>query len=344
MNSYERVMGTVKGEPVDRVPVFAVLGAYGGKLAGTPLRTLYSDAKAYAAGQKAAQEAFGFDLILAHFDYSAISEAFGGETAWFANQAPNMKRPGASDVATALTMPLPDPKRSGRLPMFLEAVRILAKEYHGKVPLIAALPGPSAMPVMAVGLEKWMETFLFDEAAAQRMLEWTGALYVDWSNALLEAGVDILVATESFASKEVAPRSLFESRLLPHLRKTIAQVKGPTLLHHGGGSISHTLDLLPGLPGVAGALIGSKDSLAEARKAIGPEMLLAGNLDNLSLPAASAQEILEKSLECLRCAAPSGRYILSHSAADVPLDTPPENLRAMVQASKDYAEQGKAAK
>jgi hypothetical protein len=36
MNSYERVMNALSGEPVDRPPVLAVLGASGGTLTGSP--------------------------------------------------------------------------------------------------------------------------------------------------------------------------------------------------------------------------------------------------------------------------------------------------------------------
>jgi hypothetical protein len=53
MNAFERVMNTLQGLPVDRVPVFAVLGAYGGKLTQTDLRTLYRDAEAYVAARGA---------------------------------------------------------------------------------------------------------------------------------------------------------------------------------------------------------------------------------------------------------------------------------------------------
>ena len=68
MNSYQRVMGTLTGQPVDRLPVFAVLGAYGAKLTGVDLRTLFSDASAYVAGQQALQREFGFDLVMTAFD------------------------------------------------------------------------------------------------------------------------------------------------------------------------------------------------------------------------------------------------------------------------------------
>ena len=337
MNAYERVMNTLQGHPTDRVPVFAVLGAYGGKLTNTDLRTLYSDADAYVAGQQAVQETFGIDMVLATFDYGAIAEAFGGEVAWFDHQAPNMKRPGFHEAAAALASPLPDPTRTARLPIILDATRQLAKLYQKKVPLFAAIPGPGSLPIMILGLEKWLETVLFDEPAAQQLLKWSGCFFVSWANALVDAGVTGLVITESVASAEISPRNLFVEKFLPHLHATFAQVRGPLIFHHTGGRIGHLLDLLPNVPGLAGVVISSKDNLVAARQALGLEPLLIGNLDNLSLPTLSVDEIRTQSLACLRAAAPAGRYILCNSAADVPLSTPPENIHAMIKASEEYA-------
>lgn len=338
MNAYQRVMNTLQGLPTDRAAVFAVLGAYGGKLTQTDLRTLYSDAAAYVAGQRAVQETFGLDLVLATFDYSAIVEAFGGEVAWFADQAPNMKQPAASDASSALALPMPDPQRTARLPVILEAARQLVKIYREQVPVFAAVPGPCVLPTLVVGIEGWMETLLFDEAASRKVLDRTGEFFTAWANALLEAGVTALITTESMASAEMVPRKLFAERLLPHLRSMFGQVQGPMVFHHGGGQVRHILDLLPGLPGLVGVVVSSKDDLAESRRLIGPDLTLVGNLDNLSLQVASAAEVYRWSLACLQTAAPGGRYILSHSAADVPMSTPPENLRAMVEASKTYAD------
>lgn len=337
INSFERVMNTLQGRPADRVPVFAVLAAYGGKLTETGLQTLYSDAEAYVSGQQAVQDTLGFDMILATFDYSAIAEAFGGEVAWFDHQAPNMKRPAISDPSAVATLNLPDPQKTARLPIILSATRKLASLYGGSVPVFAALPGPGALPSLVLGLETWMETVLFDESNARRILERTGRFFVDWANALCEAGADGLVITESVASVEISTRDLFAKVFLPHLHNLFGRINAPIVFHHGGGRIQHVLDLLPGLPGLAGVVVGSKDDLGIARSALGDELTLIGNLDNLSLPAVSADQIRRWSLECLQAAAPAGRYILSHSAADVPIGTPLENLRAMLRASTEYA-------
>lgn len=337
MNAHERVMCTLQGGRPDRVPVFAVLGAYGGKLARIDLRTLYGDAAAYVAGQKAVLDAFGLDMALAPFDFTAIAEAFGGEAVFFDDQPPNVKRPAVRNGREAVALPLPDPERAGRLPFILEATRRLAGLYRGRVPVFAAVPGPAVLPSLLMGLGPWMETLLFDEPLARSLLEHTGRFFAAWSNALLDAGATGLIVTEGMAAEEVAPRALFAERLRPHVDAMFAEVRGPMVFHSTGGRIGHILDLLPGLPNLAGVCVSSKDELAEARRRIGSDLLLIGSLDNLDFPTATPERIRERSMACLAAAGPAGRFILANSGGDIPLLTPPENVLAMVAASIDYA-------
>jgi uroporphyrinogen decarboxylase len=337
MNAYQRVMATLMGQPVDRLPVFAVLGAYGGKLTGVDLRTLFSDASAYVAGQQALQKEFGFDLVMTAFDYSAIAEAFGGEVAWSDDQVPNMRRPAVRRAADALSLPLPDVTKSGRLPVILEMNRQLADRYKEQVPIISVLPGPCILPSLLVGIDQWMEAVLFDRELARKLLDHTAPFYVSWANALLDAGADCLAMTEGMATSAIAPRDMFADQFLPHLRSIFAQIHGPKVISSTGGCMNHILDLLPGTEGLVGVIAGSKDDLAEARRLLGPDLTIIGNLDNLTMPAASAEEVYAMGMSCLRTAAPHGRYILANAGADMPQATTPENLRAMQAAAADYS-------
>ena len=336
MNAYQRVMNTLSGAPADRPPVFAVLGAYGANLTGCSLRTLYSDAGAYLEAQRALQKEYGFDMVLAPFDFSAIAEAWGGETAWSELQPPNVKRHAAADAAQALALPVPGPGKSGRLPVILEATRRLAGDYKGKVPVIAVLPGPGILPSLLIGLEQWMEALLFDPQTAAELLARSGEFLVDFANALLAAGADCLVFTEGMASAEVAPRQLFAASILPHLREIFPGINGPKVISSTGGRINQVIDLLPTLSGVIGVIAGSRDDLGESRRMLGPELTLIGNLDNLCFASIGAAEIGEMSRACLAGAAPGGRFILANAGGDIPLATPAGNLLAMRGAVEGY--------
>lgn len=329
MNSYRRVMNTFGGLPVDRVPVFAVLGAYGAGLTGCDLRTLYSDPAPYLAAQNTVQSTFGFDLVLAPFDFSAISEAFGGETVWKGLQTPNMKRPPAGSVAEALTLPLPSPFTTARLPVSLEATRQLARRYKEEVPVIAVLPGPGILPSLLIGLERWLEAVLFEPDEAARLLTHSAPFLIAFANALSEAGADCIVFTEGMASAEISPRGLFADAILPHLAGVLGEINAPKVISSTGGRLNHTLDLLPGLPGVVGAIVGSRDDLAESRRLTPPGFNLIGNLDNLAFASAGADDIARLAGDRLSVAAADGHFVLANSGGDLPQETPAANLAAL---------------
>ncbi len=330
-------MNALIGEPVDRPPVLAVLGFYGSRLTGTPIKELYHDADKYVAAQQAVIETFGIDMLLAPFDFSLITEAFGGDVAFFDDQAPNMKRPAASSVREALALKPPDPRSTGRLAFMLEVTRKLAALHKGTIPIFSTIPGPSALPALILGMESWMETFLFDEPAAARLLEWSGAFWVSLANALLEAGADALVATEGMAPATVTTRDLFEQKCLPHTRTCYAQVEGPIVFHHNGGPVNHVIDLIPGLPNLMAIAISSRDDPYDARRKVGPGIPLLGNIQGLSFRAVAADQIREQATACFEANEEIGPYILCPDGADLPIDTPPENIHAMREAAEAFA-------
>ena len=337
MNSYERVMSALRGEPVDRPPVLAVLGFYGSRLSGIPVQDLFRSPDHYVAAQQAVIDTFGIDMVLPPFELSLLAEAFSGDEAFFDNQAPNMKRPPAANIGEALEMEMPDPHRTARLPYILETTRRLAEIYHGIVPVFSVLPGPAILPALMLGLEGWIETLLFDQPAANRLLAQSGKFWIEWANAQLEAGTDALIVTEGMAAATIATRDLFEEKCLPHVRACFAAVNGPVVFHHTGGPINHVIDLIPGLPNLMGIAVSSQDDLYEARRKTGSGVTLFGNIDNLSFRSVSANHIRTLATACLTAGKEIEPFILCNSGADLPIDTPPENIHALREAAEVFA-------
>lgn len=336
MTSLERVMAVITGKPVDRVPVFAVLGIYGAKLLGKDIKNVYTNVDVYVDSQIAMYEKFGFDMVLAPFDFSAIGAAWGGEVEYFIDQAPNLKRPIFTKTSDILSHPLPDPGTSERLEFIRLCAEKLSLRFGAEVPLFAVVPGPCVLPSMAVGLETWLSTLLFDRDLAQEVLEYTSTFFLSWIHMLKEAGVTAVISPEGLAASEVMSRDFFKEYCLHHFRQVIARMNCPLVVHHTGGSINHILDLLQDMPNVIGFAVGSKDSLTEARKMIG-DSLLIGNLDVLQFPMVTRDTLFNQSLTMLREAVPQGHFILSTAGADVPMYTHEDNLHAMLEASLAYA-------
>ena len=91
-----------------------------------------------------------------------------------------------------------------------------------------------------------------------------------------------------------------------------------------------------GLPNVAGWVVDARDSLAEARQALGPGPVLLGNLEGPALEAKTPEAIFAECGRMLANRAGDPHFILATSQADLPFHTPPANLTAIRDAVRGF--------
>ena len=75
--------------------------------------------------------------------------------------------------------------------------------------------------------------------------------------------------------------------------------------------------------------------LAEAKSIVNGRAVISGNVATGSLVFRDADAIYDEACRCIEKAAAGGRYTLS-SSCEIPIETPPENIDAMVRAAKEY--------
>ena len=68
MNSYERTMARLAGQPVDRPPNFDIMMQFAAHYIGQPLAKYYLDYRVLCAANFAVQEAFDLDILQAISD------------------------------------------------------------------------------------------------------------------------------------------------------------------------------------------------------------------------------------------------------------------------------------
>jgi uroporphyrinogen decarboxylase len=334
MNSLERIEATLQGQATDRVPVLAVLGAYGARQTGTPVELLYQDPDSWLQGQTALRQRFGLDMLLAPFDFSAIAAAWGAQTAWFVDQAPNVKRPASIDPRVIVDQAAPG--LSGRQEVIVDAARKVVRRWQEEVPVFAVIPGPCSLPALVMGMESWLDTLLFDWPLAQDLLTKFSEYWCWWARQLADTGIMGLVVPEGMAAAEITTPALFREKLLPSIRACFEHAPCPLVLHHTGGSIGQILADVAPLPNLAGVAVGATDCLVAARKALGPAMLLLGNVDNVAFQTAKPGHIYATSTHCLQTAAGYGPYALCNAGGDIPMAADPHCIDTMLQAAIDY--------
>ena len=336
MNSMERILGTLAGKPLDRRAVAPVLSLYGARLTDCPLERYYSDPASYARAQSAVRETFQPDVLFSPFAFASIGAAFGSELHFFADQAPNVCRPAIQSVEEWDKLVLPDPDTHPQLLFFREAIRRMAVEHQGQVPIAAVLPPPIDLPALIMGIETWLETVLFDADGTQHIMNQTVPFFVRLANTLLADGAAFIVLPCAFASPAIVTREIAAAFARPALEKSLAQLKGPVVLHHIGAPILRHLDLLTGLPSTVAFALDHQDNLDQARRVVGPATVLFGGPCGPNLGRMTCAQVASECRAMLEDRRQDAHFVLFTSGADIPMNTPPENIHAILNAAESF--------
>jgi len=337
MTSAQRVMAAIIGDKADHRPFTLTLSLYGAALTGCPLPVYHADPAKYLEGQLAVRDAVGPDIVFSPFVLPLEGRAFGCELADQQTGPPNVKKPAFRSIEELLDHPQPRADDDPGLAYLVESVRLMAKALGGEVPVASILTAPTDLAAMILGLEPWLEALLFDPDMARRVLEITGAHFQAMSAAMMEAGAACIVTPIMCCNPRILNPELARTTVLPALREAFAAAPGPVVFHHGGNPLSPYLGLFKDVPNVLGFVLDERDSFVQARQILGTGHLLMGGLSGPHMSARKPQDIRLRVKQVLDDRREDARFILASSHADVPLDTPIENLLAVRDAVREHA-------
>jgi uroporphyrinogen decarboxylase len=131
-------------------------------------------------------------------------------------------------------------------------------------------------------------------------------------------------------------REMVQNFARPIMEKTLSQLTGPVILHHGGAEFIANLDLLTGFSSTIGYVVDGRDDLSHAREIIGPDQMLIGGPDNISISRLSAEEVENWCNKVLQDRRSDKHFILCNSGPDVLWNTPEENIHAFHRAIQRF--------
>lgn len=336
MNALARVMGKLQGTPVDRMPWFGLLSLYGARLTGCPLDRHYRDPGLFAAGVDAVVGRFEPDIVAIPFSVAMEAQAYGASIRFPANGPPNLLIPDEAVAATWRERPDPNPVASVPLQFMRQSLTLILERHGTTRAVVAGLAGPLELAVALVGAEGLMDRLLFHPDEAEALLEKTAGHFVRWANRLFEDGLHLGVFVGAFCNADILTPQL-ANQVRPIVADALRQLKGPVVFHHGGGRMQALLPIWKGLPNVAGYYLDARDDLPLARQLVGEAPVLLGNLNGPSLSGLSAEAAANQTRDLLAGMAGDARFIIGTSGADIPLDTPEENILAIGRAIREAA-------
>lgn len=117
--------------------------------------------------------------------------------------------------------PIPDPLRSGRMPVFIEAARQVKSGLGDRVWLRGAVTSPFSLAVSLFGLEELFVACLEEPAAVHAALVYCSRIIKTYMLAFIDVGVDP-VLFDSQASPDLLSPALYETFVLPHTKELVS--------------------------------------------------------------------------------------------------------------------------
>jgi [methyl-Co(III) methanol-specific corrinoid protein]:coenzyme M methyltransferase len=294
--------------------------------AGAFFPEAHIDAGAMADLALAGCEIIGFDTVMPEYSVVQEAAALGAPVDWGdRDKMPDVKEFPNEDFSD---IEIPgDFLEKPSCRVVLDAISILRRQVGGRAAIIGKVMGPWTLSYHMAGTQNFLLALGMGEKdkIAKMLLQLMPAT-IAFINAQFSAGADIVVLADHATGNLVGPYH-YEEHLLPIHQEITAQVGGPLILHVCG-NCSDRLELFA-KSGVDGYHFEWQVDAKEAVQRIGNEISLVGNINN---PQALLQGSPEDVYKQARYSIESGVHIIGPECA-IPLSTPLENLRAIVEAA-----------
>jgi uroporphyrinogen decarboxylase len=338
MNSYERVMATIRGEEPDRVPVIPAAREWCIRQAGFKFGEVLECPEKYVFSQYYCVREFEYDAVWDFFAIHAESEALGSKLKIGDDMPPSVIEPIVQDYSTDLPrIRIPNPYKDGRLPKMLDIIRRLKELCEGRIPVLGYCQAPFRHAAMLRGLEKILRDTKRAPEKLKELLEISLIGLIHWGIAVAEAGADIICVSDPTVSRDVMSRDTWLEFGFPYLKRLAHALKrtGKPLQLHVCGDTTDRLDTFV-QAGFDILCLDTKVDFGLAREQVGDEVCLMGNVCPFTtLLFGTAKDAEEDSRKVIQQAGVRGKFILSSGCMLSP-DTPADNVRAMVHAARTY--------
>ena len=338
------LLRVLRGEPVPRTPVWMMrqAGRYlpeyrATREAAGQFMTLCRTPELACEVTLQPLERFPLDAAILFSDILTIPDAMGLGLSFVPGEGPAFARP-VRTLADVQALPIPD--MHDDLGYVMNAVRLIRRELDGRVPLIGFAGSPWTLATYMIegqasrdfALAKAM---LYQEPRTLHLLlDKLASAVTAYLLAQIEAGAQAVMLFDSWGGS--LAWQAYRENSLAYMQRIISGIggKAPVILFTKGGG--NWLEMMKD-SGAAAVGLDWTTSLAQARRILGENIALQGNLDPAILRA-DPQTIENEVRRVLADYGHGHRHIFNLGHGITP-DIPPEHAAAMIEAVHKHSPQ-----
>jgi uroporphyrinogen decarboxylase len=340
----DRVVAAYKRSFTDRVPVYPIVASYAGTLDGLSIEEYCTTPSKALRAMLNYHERHQPDVVLAYDDLAKEAEATGCGVKFSDYVVPSIETHVLQeDKGRLATMEIPDPKRDGRLPGFLELCEGLVA---AKLPtaLGAVAVGPWTIAMLMRNPEVMLLDTFEDPEFIHALMRFTTEYCKRWGEAIAATKIGLSFSEPTASISLIAPDNYrefvapYHKELVEHFKAKkvglTTHICGTTypiyedLIQAGFTTVSFDLDQ-QGDPTL------KVDQLARFMEVAKGRVVAIGNVDATLFERATKVEIEAEVRRCVDTAARHSGFILSTSC-EIPPRSKPEIVQWFMDAAKDY--------
>ena len=320
-----------------RVPVFACSEEFDVRMAGEVYSRYNSDSKVMARCQIEAVRKYDYDWAWLQVDDCIEFEVLGVGIKGEGNILPATCDYLPANYNTLNSLKMPNPKKDGRMPVLLDAIKRIKDELGSTVCVTGRTAAPFSSVTLLYGMTQTL-MLLFDNP---QLVKDTVKFFIEmqsmWGCAQIEAGADALWFGDCNASGHLISVDNYMEFAFEGVKKCVEaydRVNGFSFYHASEHSTQHMK--AQAATGISALSVGPGVDMAVAKKAVGDRVCILGNVDPIGyLLQSDAEKVYEESKRVMELGKISGGYIFN-SGEMIPRDVPEENMKAMIRAAKDF--------
>lgn len=317
MTPMERVLTSLGHKEADRVPFFLALTMHGAKELGTSIKDYFSKPENVAEGQLRLQKKYQNDGYYPFYYAGVEIEAWGGEVSYSEDGPPNTFGTIIKDRGDIDRIEVPQIDKAKRLCDVLETTRILKKNAGSDIPIFSVVMSPFSIPVMQMGFDKYLDLIYNDKDGFNKLMDKNIKFCVNWANAQLDAGATAIVYFDPVSSLTIIPKELYLKSGYEVAKKSVSQIKGPSVCHFASGRSFDLLESIQQL-GFAVTTVGFEEDLERSKEFCKNRISLLGGINAIEMRRWTVQMAEDEVKNVIRKAAKGGGFILSDLHGEIP--------------------------